>query len=149
MHYLFDEVELGKMLRVHIRSPTKRHQVPRGADPQKPQWDPDQHRLLQTQREVWVFSVQIRCILRTTHTQTDTHTSYLYEEFPVTSINFPFFLYSLTLHSFHTSLLILSLHPKIPQNVLALLIKNLHRSSQCHVYKNTHTKQSLDVMLPC
>lgn len=70
VHYLFDEVELGKMLRVHIRSPTKTHQVPRGADPQKPQWDPDQQCLLQTQREVWVFSVQIRCILRTTHTQT-------------------------------------------------------------------------------
>lgn len=71
VHYLFDEVELGKILRVHIRSPAKTHQVPRGADPQKPQWDPDQQRLLETQREVWVFSVQIRCILEP---QTRRHT---------------------------------------------------------------------------
>lgn len=71
--YLFADVEFRQVFFGDLLPAAERRQVSRGAEPQEAQGDPNQHRLLETYWEVWVFSVQIWSILRCTHK--DTHTS--------------------------------------------------------------------------
>lgn len=65
--YLFEEVEFRQVLCVGSLASAERRQVVRCAQPQEAQRDPHQHRLLHAQRQVRVFSVHVRRILRDTH----------------------------------------------------------------------------------